>query len=365
MLYCYCPKNPHKDYLEREMDIAKKNNNFIYFDYDTGLFFDKNNHQVEVKGKEVWPVSGVFQLEKLVNTLQEQGAIILNSMEDIHKIEEWYKYIEPKRTIISFQGKMLNDAAFLTYLHETFYEQAEVFLKTKAKDFNGIIDFSDLFDENSDLRKAFAYHEEEEFLISPKVEIDKDEMDNQEYRALIWKGKIMNISRIVDKTYHTIPEEVLAFILAFLHELPPDFPTTFALDVFSYQGILDILELNPIEASGKYLYNSIFACSNDLLHQDVTRIPQEKDTSDLSFEYRETKSPSTTKDIPKTFANDYKNIRQFGERVEGYVHIYGLPEGVKINLAELLAKAMPVESMQEVPMSEAEKEMKLKKSNET
>lgn len=362
MLYCFCPKIPQKEEIEKEMLEAKKRGAFLYFDLDTGQFFDQSDNPVDVKGKKIWPVIGVFQLEKVIKALQDQGAIPLNTLEEINTIEEWYKYIEPKRPIISFQGKNLSNLAFLTYIHEMFANDTEIFLKTKAKDFNGIVDLSELFDETSDLRKAFAYHEEEEFLISPKVEIDQDEMGNQEYRAFIWNGKIMNISRIIDTTYHTIPKEVLEFILAFLRDLPPDFPTTFVLDVFSYQGILDVLELNPIEAAGKYLYNSIFACSKDLLHQEITQIPIEKDKSSVSFEYNEHKTPSTTKDIPKTFANDYKNIKQFGDRVEGYVHIFGLPEGVKINLAELLAHAKPIESEADFGITQAEEdERKLKK----
>ena len=64
----------------------------------------------------------------------------------------------------------------------------KVFLKTKKKDFNGLIDLTELFDKESDLRKAFSYHQDEEFIISEKVDVNQDEIGKEEYRVFIYKN---------------------------------------------------------------------------------------------------------------------------------------------------------------------------------
>ena len=47
------------------------------------------------------------------------------------------------------------------------------------------------------------------------------------------------------------------------------------------------------------------------------------------------RNPEYVLDIVKgSFAKDYDDIQKFGKRVEGFVHIFGLPEGIKINLDE-------------------------------
>ena len=250
-------------------------------------------------------------------------STIPNSLEDIELILEWYKYIETKRELVNFTGKELKDNSFQTYLFEKFGSDAEIFLKTKNKDFNGIVDLSELLNGKSPLRKAFEYHQDEEFLISEKVNIDEDEMGKVEYRAFIYKGKIMNVSRFVDKRYHQIPPEVINYINIVLEDLPERFPKTFVLDIVSYNSILDICELNPYEGSGKYLYNTVFEESPDLTHEQMTKVPKERENAELSFYTVEKLEASTTKTIKESFSKDYNDIVLFGQRINGFVHIDG------------------------------------------
>lgn len=258
-------------------------------------------------------------------------------------VESWYNYIVTNRNMISFTGDMLNDQEFLNYLYEVYGQNPEVFLKTAKKDFNGIIDLSDLFDENSDLRKAFKYHENEEFLLSEKVDINQDEIGSQEYRIFIYQGRIMNISRITDTIYHTIPIELIEYVEELLTRLPNNFPKSFVVDIFSYSNMYDILEFNPIEASGKYLYNSVFSISQDLTHSNIEDIPKEKDKTEVSYTSNESLKPSTLEKVNGSFAKDYDDIKRYGKRVEGYIHIFGLPEGIKIDLDSLFGSITDIQ----------------------
>ncbi len=239
----------------------------------------------------------------------------------------------------------------------------EVFLKTIKKDYNGLIDLSELFDKDSDLRKAFELHLDEEFIISEKVDINEDELGREEYRAFIYKGKIMNISRITDTTYHKIPQDLIDYIEELLQKLPSNFPKTFTLDIFSYQHMYDVLELNPIEASGRYLYNSVFNITEDLTHQDIEHIPSEKDKEQVSYETNHNLQSSTLVSVPKSFAKDYDDIKKYGKRVDGFVHIYGLPEGVKIDIDKLFKKSESLMSDADLSPGTDEKRLSLTNPN--
>ena len=345
MYYCFNGKEfSDVPRTNREIAYAVSKNAFIYYDENEDEFKDYQDNIVDVNGIRVIPSSFVLQLPSMIKALQRQGAIIPNTLEDINKVEEWYKYLETQRLIIPFEGKDLHDPEFLNYVYQVFQNNPEVFLKTKNKDFNGIIDLEDLFNEESDLRKAFSYHQDDEFILSEKVEVNQDEIGQEEYRIFIYKKKIMNISRITDTTYHKIPIEVVEYANRIIERLPNNFPTTFVLDIFSYKNMYDILELNPFEASGRYLYNTIFEFSTDLTHEVVEDIPQDKDASVVSYTPEEHLKPSTLTKVQGSFAKDYSDVQRFGERVDGFVHIFGLPEGIKIDLNSLFSDKSLIQS---------------------
>ena len=153
----------------------------------------------------------------------------------------------------------------------------------------------------------------------------------------------MNISRITDTVYHTIPQDLIDYVEKLLSRLPRNFPRTFVLDVFSYQHMYDVLECNPIEASGRYLYNSVFSISEDLTHTNIESIPEEKDSTKVSYSNEEAMKPSTLVKVQGSFAKDYDDIKRYGKRVEGFVHIFGLPEGIKIDLDSLLGSITTID----------------------
>ena len=344
MLYCFNAKQfDDNERTNKEIEYAISKKLFIYYDEKEDVFKDENDNIVDVHNKEVFPVSFIFQLPSLIKALTDNGAIIPNTQEQIHMVEEWYNHIVTKRNMISFTGSMLNDPELLTYIYEVFGTNPEVFLKTAKKDYNGIIDLTELYEEESDLRKAIKLHEDEEFILSEKVEVNEDEIGQEEYRIFIYQGRIMNISRITDTVYHTIPESLIEYVEELLTRIPHNFPKSFVLDIFSYQHMYDVLECNPIEASGRYLYNSVFSLSEDLTHTNIERIPEEKDSTKVSYSTKETMKPSTLVKVQGSFAKDYDDIKRYGKRVEGFVHIYGLPEGIKIDLDSLLGSITTID----------------------
>ncbi len=344
MLYCFNAKHfSNNDRTNKEIEYAISKKVFIYYDEEEQVFKDEQENIVDVHSKEVFPVSFIFQLPTLIEALTKNGAIIPNTLEQIHMVEEWYNHIVTKRNMISFTGSMLNDPELLTYIYEVFGHNPEVFLKTAKKDYNGIIDLTELYEEDSDLRKAIKLHEDEEFILSEKVEVNEDEIGKEEYRIFIYQGRIMNISRITDTTYHTIPECLIEYVEELISSIPRNFPKSFVLDVFSYGHMYDVLECNPIEASGRYLYNSVFSLSQDLTHTNIESIPEEKDSTKVSYSSEVEMKPSTLVKVQGSFAKDYDDIKRYGKRVDGFVHIFGLPEGIKIDLDSLLSSMTTID----------------------
>ena len=348
MLYCFNAKHfRDNERTNKEIEYAISKKVFIYYDEEEQVFKDEFDKIVDVGNKEVFPVSFIFQLPALIDALTKNGAIIPNTIDQIHMVEEWYNHIVTQRNMISFTGDMASDQEFLNFVYEVFGGNPEVFLKTTKKDFNGIIDLSELYDEESDLRKAIKLHENEEFILSEKVQVNEDEIGQQEYRIFIYQGRIMNISRITDYTYHRIPQDLIEYVEELLTRIPNYFPKSFVLDIFSYAHMYDVLECNPIEASGRYLYNSVFTMSEDLTHSNIELIPEEKDSTQVSYNTEEKMKPSTLVKVQGSFAKDYDDIKRYGKRVDGFVHIYGLPEGVKIDLDSLLSSMTTIDEDQE------------------
>ena len=91
-------------------------------------------------------------------------------------------------------------------------------------------------------------------------------MGTKEYRCVVIDGKIYNISRFTFFQNHKIENKVLDFA----SNIVKNYPGTYVVDLMEdSKGLIDIVEFNPIEASGMYLYNSICDMSLDLKHDNI------------------------------------------------------------------------------------------------
>ena len=99
-----------------------------------------------------------------------------------------------------------------------------------------------------------------------ELDIKEDKIGTKEYRCVVIDGKIYNISRLTFCQNHKIENKVLDFAL----NIVKNYPGTYVVDLMEdSNGLIDIVEFNPIEASGMYLYNSICDKSLDLKHDNT------------------------------------------------------------------------------------------------
>lgn len=340
--YCYNIKN---GLFEEEIEYAKDLGLYIYYDELEDKFFDKYHNEINIKGILIFPRSGVQESNKLVNNIIRHGGNSLVKKEDYDQTLNWPYYIKTKRNNIILSGRQILETPQIIV---DIFGTNKVFFKTKHKNFSGIIDISNFLGKNNAFISALKEHLDDDFIISDAVNIDKDKHGPLEYRAFVIKNEIFNISRISENLLCSIPKEVIDKLREVVNILKEtDFPKSYVIDLFIYtdnrgKKSIDILECNPIIASGTYLYNSIFEKTLDLEHKcPSASIPKEKikyskrNRNTYSFNAVNNTTPSIFYHLPGGFAADWTSFRLFGTKStkDSYFHISSTNR--QINLLEL------------------------------
>ena len=210
-----------------------------------------------------------------------------------------------------------------------------MFFKTKFKNYSNIIDVIKFVDKEDNFNKALEVHREDDFIISDVVEIVKDDFGSLEYRAFVVNGEIYNISRIHDQLFCTIPDNVMKKLNSVVEKMAgTEFPKSYVVDLFVYQDsydgqAVDVLEFNPIVASGTYLYNTVFERIADLNHSDpLNSIPTEirkyGSLEECGYDVVSNTHRSICYNMPGGFAADIMSFNLLGTRSSGtsFFHIH-------------------------------------------
>lgn len=333
--YCYSIK---EGLFDDEMDYAKELGVYIFYDENKDKFFDKDGIEFDIKGKSIFPRTGVYQQETLSNAIIDHEGNPLVTKEDYEKTTNWPNYIKTKRKNIIISGKNIleNPIGILS-----LFGDGQIFFKTKEKNFAEVIATTNFLKDDSSIMQAIEEHKEEDFIISDVVSIEEDEFGLLEYRAFIINNKIMNISRVSDYLLSNVPQEVIDKLNGVMLELKEtNFPKSYVIDFFIYKNELgidevDVLECNPIISSGLYLYNSVFEQIEDLHHKCPSMsIPREKlkypKSKHYSFNVKETRRPSICYNLPGGFAADLTAITLFGSKTSKNMFFHFAPSHICI-----------------------------------
>lgn len=311
MLYCFDKLLPW-DYSKREMAISKMNQNGILYDNKLKVFTDFDGNIIDIKSKLIFPRTGETQIHDMNDEIIKQGGIPIMSNNDVEIVKSWPNYYSTERKCKIFKGKDLINPDIGKEIEEVYGK--EIFFKTKAKNFSAVIPVKLLLDEECALHKTLMHHLEDDFIISKKVNIAEDNYGSKEYRCFVVNNEIYNISRYTTTILHSIEPEVLEFAESIVEKLKGIFPDYYVLDLFEYQiedqSCIDVLEFNPIQAAGLYLYSSCMKKSNDILHEK---------TNNVSYEFIDkidkcttngviSSEPSNHYDYPNGFSNHLRSI---------------------------------------------------------
>lgn len=317
MWYCF-DKKLEFEYSKREMALAKINKNGILYDSDWKVFTDFSGNKIDITNQVIFPRTGVSQIYEMNKEMVKKGGIPIVDSNQIAKITSWPLYYQPSRKMQILKGKDLINLDVITKLEKEYGK--EIFLKTKEKNFNGVIKIDLLKDNQCIFYKALNYHLNEEFIISEKVDIVEDEYGLKEYRCFVVNNQIYNISRFTTTVLHGIDEAVLQKAEEVFESMKEIFPACYVMDLLEYQkdgkSYLDVVEFNPIHSSGLYLYNSAMEKSTDLLHRNKKSIAKEfiDTVEECTIQGKVVNDRENLYELPNSFSNDLRSIYLTGDR---------------------------------------------------
>lgn len=315
-----------------EAKHAKDIGLYLFYDEKKDIFLDKDGNQIDITGMDILPRTGVLQAEALVNAIYNHGGYSTWVKQgDYEKVLNWPNYIKTKRTNVIMSGKeILENPDKIIEL----FGYGHIFFKTKNKNYSQVIDIEKLISKDDNFYKVLKEHENDDFILSDVVDIIEDDYGMREYRCYVVNGKPFNISRVHDYLVGTIRSDLEDKVLKIMDSVKDtDFPRYVVIDLFEYKDnngniCLDVLECNPLVASGTYLYNSIFGRKGSLNHMPTDgsldpykTIPEEKikygPVELYSEDSRIRGRASICYELPGGFAADLMTFAIFGTNSKG------------------------------------------------
>lgn len=181
------------------MDAAKERDMLIVFDRNTKKFYI-DSEEIEIRDKVIFPRSFISTEKELLNQLEENGALSIQTKEDLGKIMNWPQKIQPvhRRVVQTTYEDFQNNSE----KYKLFFKN--IFLKTAKKShthcilkYFGYIDLEGekYFRTSPTLRNVSL---KDSIFLSDVFESIKDEknnMDCKEYRVFVLNNSLLSISR--------------------------------------------------------------------------------------------------------------------------------------------------------------------------
>ena len=259
--------NPReKGYYERtqkEVNEAREKGKLILFDLQNKSFINEKGEKVDVEGKVIFPRSTIGQASILMENIEKARGKSITSKQDCDTVENWFKVIKTKRSYENTTMKELE--ANLDDFQKRFGES--FFIKTVRKGFSGICTVLEmfpgkkyLFDSHFLSLNMTITKSETPVLVFEKLDILKDSFGKREWRAFVVNNELLSLSRCSDNDVQ-VEEYVYQNVKEKIKEIKGLIPSSYVIDFFEYKKdnniVFDIVELNPIIASGTFANNHL------------------------------------------------------------------------------------------------------------
>lgn len=328
---CYYGKTAHTLRNLPGIIFLKENRNVCFYDEEEKVFLDSDMNPLDISEKTIIPFCYIGVEKEFFDAIKNNGGIIPCDLENISDIEHWSKFYEPKRRTLIIKGKDLINEEVLDQIEKEYGK--EIFFKTIRKAYSDKIKIEDLRNNRTVIYTALSLHPEDEFMISEYIHLLDDEIGTKEYRIFVYNNQILNISRHTEFILHRVDKDILTKALEVVEEMKKkNFPSAYVLDLGEYidndgKKEIDVIEFNPMIASGHYLYNSVdFLPCDDMLHTNLYNVAIEfRDLVSLckmpDDKYKNILKPSKYYGDPGSFAYDLKYINDFDSVYNGNDHV--------------------------------------------
>lgn len=234
------------------------------------------------------------------------GKCVMNS-NDERIIESWPNYYKTRRNTKILTGKELINMSFdelRPYVRKGDMGNM-IFVKTARKNFSEYLSIKEILNPGSMFYQLVLDSALDiDFIISEPAAIKKIELPlpqvkicdvteekikgfryiNAEYRCIVIKGKLCNMSLYTDELLHKVPEEAYDFAIEVMNKMKENVNTleTYNFDIMQLEdNTWDVIEFHTVPALGRYLYNNLHIdlenCNVDLrdecLHTDPSKLP--------------------------------------------------------------------------------------------
>lgn len=115
-------------------------------------------------------------------------------------------------------------------------------------------------------------------MVSPVMNILSDDIKTLEHRAFIVNGKVSSVSRYVDYEQVESPKSVIEYAQEFASRMLDILPVVYVADFAETDKGIELIEINPYENSGRYLWNDPVS-----LYVDVKALGNTKLTPSLNY----------------------------------------------------------------------------------
>ena len=249
------------------MNAAKANNMLIVFDRSTKKFY-MDSEEINVKDKIIFPRSFISSEKELLNQLDKNGALSIQTKEDLEIIMNWPQKIQPvHRKIIqtTYEDFQNNIEKYKSIFKNIFFKTAN---KSNTHCILKYFGYIDLEGEKYFVTKPTLWNvslKDSIFLsdVFESIEDDENDMDCKEYRAFVLNNTLLSISRSYVNYPTEVPNEVISFVEDQINKISsvPNFPSSYVLDagqvLMDGNEVVDIIEFNSISSSGLEVCNHL------------------------------------------------------------------------------------------------------------
>lgn len=271
MYYCFLNEdieNLVNDPLLLQKNYAQAMGRLCIGNLTKQQIFDEINHPVNLVGKKVLLRSTYDNMIMGFHLLQKCGAELVETNNDVEKIESWLYLKLTHRNYWDIELSDLKTPSSNKNLQDFLIQTDMIFLKSKQKGFSAVIKSSKLLQHEPEVfsflnNKCKLYGVQ--LLLTKYCTLKTDSIGTRESRHVIINGQVMNSSRLLRSVKHTVPKSHIVKAHAIANQIRniKSFPKNYILDLGEFSDkdgnfYLDIIELNPLSCSMCYVNNSIF-----------------------------------------------------------------------------------------------------------